>query len=47
MALNDDMIKHQNMYDVVKSVSGNPSGQLLAWRFIQQNWDKLLQWLVN
>lgn len=44
MALNDDMIKHQNMYDVVKSVSGNPSGQLLAWRFIQQNWDKLLHW---
>ncbi|CAG2235225.1 unnamed protein product [Mytilus edulis] len=44
MALNEDMIKHQDLYKVMRAVTKNPSGQLLAWRFVQQNWEKLLQW---
>ncbi|XP_052106945.1 endoplasmic reticulum aminopeptidase 1-like [Mytilus californianus] len=44
MALNEDMIKHQDLYKVMRAVTKNPSGQLLAWRFLQQNWEKLLQW---
>lgn len=44
MALNEDVIKHQDMIDVIRSVSLNPTGQLLAWRFLQQNWQNFLQW---
>lgn len=47
MTLEDNLIKHQDLYKVIRTVTQNPSGQLLAWRFLQQNWNKFLSWFKD
>ncbi|XP_072923757.1 endoplasmic reticulum aminopeptidase 2-like isoform X2 [Hemitrygon akajei] len=43
LALQGDIIKLQNLAYVVLAVSRNPHGQLLAWNFVKENWNKLIE----
>lgn len=43
-ALDNKIIKQQDISTVIKFVSGNVDGRLLAWRFVQRNWSKLRKW---
>ncbi|XP_071098659.1 endoplasmic reticulum aminopeptidase 1-like isoform X1 [Haliotis cracherodii] len=38
-SLNTSKVRSQDTETVINSIAANPSGQLLAWRFVQQNWD--------
>ncbi|XP_062606091.1 endoplasmic reticulum aminopeptidase 1-like [Saccostrea cucullata] len=43
-ALDSKIIKHQDIATVINYVGGNTDGRLLAWRFVQRNWQKLRKW---
>ncbi|XP_059825425.1 endoplasmic reticulum aminopeptidase 2 [Hypanus sabinus] len=43
LALQGDVIKLQNLARVVLAVSRNPYGQQLAWNFVKENWNKLIE----
>lgn len=38
-----DVIKTQEFPDILRSVGRNPVGYPLAWQFLRDNWDKLIQ----
>ncbi|XP_062985643.1 endoplasmic reticulum aminopeptidase 1 [Elgaria multicarinata webbii] len=42
-ALQDDIIKAQELPYIVLSVGRNPVGYQLAWKFLKKNWQKLVQ----
>ena len=37
-SLNESLVRSQDAFRVLTSVSGTYTGQILAWRFFQQNW---------
>nr|AMO02529.1 aminopeptidase N5 [Tityus serrulatus] len=41
-SLNRDKIRPQDTISVLATVSHNPAGRLLAWRFVRENWATLL-----
>ncbi|OWF44858.1 endoplasmic reticulum aminopeptidase 2-like [Mizuhopecten yessoensis] len=43
-AAKGENIRHQDLTTVVGIVSINTNGQILAWRFVQQNWNNFLKW---
>lgn len=43
LALQGDIIKLQDLAHVVLTVSENPHGQLLAWNFVKDNWNELIE----
>ncbi|XP_033733576.1 aminopeptidase N-like [Pecten maximus] len=43
-AAKGENIRHQDLTTVVSVVSINTNGQILAWRFVQQNWKKFVKW---
>ncbi|XP_067885851.1 endoplasmic reticulum aminopeptidase 1-like isoform X2 [Heterodontus francisci] len=42
-SLHGDIVKTQDLPSIVISVSKNPTGYHLAWKFLKKNWDKLVQ----
>ncbi|XP_077203783.1 endoplasmic reticulum aminopeptidase 1 [Paroedura picta] len=42
-ALQGDIIKTQDLPNIVVAVGRNPDGYLLAWKFLKENWPKLVQ----
>ncbi|XP_075037438.1 endoplasmic reticulum aminopeptidase 1-like [Mixophyes fleayi] len=42
-SLKGDLIKTQELAHIVVSVSRNPVGHMLAWEFLKNNWDQLVQ----
>nr|XP_048706530.1 endoplasmic reticulum aminopeptidase 2-like isoform X3 [Caretta caretta] len=43
LAMEGHIIKTQDLSSVIYSVSTNPAGQHLAWKFVKKNWSKLLE----
>ncbi|XP_038258642.1 endoplasmic reticulum aminopeptidase 2-like isoform X2 [Dermochelys coriacea] len=43
LAMEGHIIKTQDLSSVIYSVSTNPIGQHLAWKFVKKNWSKLLE----
>jgi len=41
-SLDRDKIKPQDTVQVITNVARNPEGRLLAWRFVRENWSKIL-----
>ncbi|XP_067138103.1 endoplasmic reticulum aminopeptidase 1-like [Centruroides vittatus] len=41
-SLNKDMIRPQDTIYVLSRISHNPVGRLLTWRFVRENWSKIL-----
>ena len=41
-SLDRDKIKPQDTVQVITDVARNPDGRLLAWRFVRENWSKIL-----
>lgn len=42
LSLEKDNIKPQDTVQVIVDVARNPAGKLLVWRFVRENWDKIL-----
>lgn len=42
-ALEDDIVKIQDLPHIVVAVGRNPDGYQLAWKFLKKNWLKLVQ----
>ncbi|KAJ8311519.1 hypothetical protein KUTeg_010874 [Tegillarca granosa] len=43
-SMDSKIVKQQDFSSVVSAVSYNPNGELIAWRFIQRNWETILHW---
>ncbi|XP_064412789.1 endoplasmic reticulum aminopeptidase 2 [Latimeria chalumnae] len=43
LGMEGDVIKTQDLSSVIYAVSRNPNGLLLAWDFVRENWNKLLE----
>ncbi|XP_062924659.1 endoplasmic reticulum aminopeptidase 2-like isoform X2 [Mobula hypostoma] len=43
LGLQGDNTKVQNLVLALRAVSWNPYGQLLAWNFVKENWNKLIE----
>ncbi|XP_067838981.1 endoplasmic reticulum aminopeptidase 2 [Heptranchias perlo] len=43
LGMQGDVIKLQNLAHIIVAVSSNPSGQLLAWNFVKENWHNLIE----
>ncbi|XP_039614291.1 endoplasmic reticulum aminopeptidase 2-like isoform X2 [Polypterus senegalus] len=43
LCMKGDVIKTQDLASVVATISINPDGQYLAWEFVKNNWNKLLE----
>jgi len=41
--LRGDIIKTQDFPYIIVSVARNPSGYHLAWTFLKENWEKLIE----
>ncbi|OWF44859.1 Endoplasmic reticulum aminopeptidase 2 [Mizuhopecten yessoensis] len=39
-----DVIRHQDLRIIMAEISKNPKGQLLAWIFLKDNWNNILEW---
>lgn len=43
MGLEGEVIRSQDLSRVVWMVARNPKGHYLAWNFVKQNWDTLVE----
>ena len=41
LSLKDTVIRSQDTIRVIRNVASNPVGRLMAWEFVQNNWDYL------
>lgn len=41
--LRGDIIKTQDLPHIILYVARNPSGYQLAWTFLKENWEKLVE----